>query len=134
MYFMRRYRELALSLLRVVFALLFMEHGAQKLFGLLGGMNGTGGTVAFPHLLWFAGVLEFFGGLSVLVGLFVRPVAFVLAGEMAFAYFMAHAPHGFWPILNHGERAVLYCFGFLYLSTAGGGPVSVDRLLRGERG
>jgi putative oxidoreductase len=75
-------------------------------------------------------VLELVGGGLVLIGLFTRPVAFILSGEMAFAYFMAHAPQGFWPVLNQGESAVLYCFVFLYLSAAGGGPWSLDRLLR----
>jgi putative oxidoreductase len=81
-------------------------------------------------LMGVAGVLELFGGALVLLGLFTRPVAFVLSGEMAFAYFMAHAPQGFWPVLNHGEAAVLYCFAFLYFSAAGGGPWSLDRALR----
>jgi putative oxidoreductase len=76
-----------------------------------------------------AGILEFFGGLFILLGLFTRPVAFLLSGQMAVAYFMAHAPEGFWPVLNHGELAVLYCFIFLYLSLAGGGPWSLDRVV-----
>ncbi len=121
---MQVYYELSLTLLRIVTGFLFMEHGAQKLFGLLG----SHGTQVFPHLLWFAGALEFFGGLLVLIGLFTRPVAFILSGEMAFAYFMAHAPHGFWPILNHGEAAVLYCFVFFFLAAAGSGWFALDRL------
>jgi len=92
-----------------------------------------GGIVAgdgFDDLLMgFAGVLEFFGGLLILVGLATRPVAFILSGEMAFAYFMAHAPTAFWPMLNGGSDAILFCFIFLYLSAAGAGPWSVDRLL-----
>jgi putative oxidoreductase len=79
-------------------------------------------------LIGLAGVLELFGGALLLVGLFTRPVAFILSGEMAFAYFMAHAPRGFWPILNGGELAALYSFVFLYLAAAGGGPWSLDRL------
>jgi putative oxidoreductase len=75
---------------------------------------------------WFAGFLETFGGLLLLVGLFTRPVAFLLSGEMAFAYFIGHAPQGFWPVLNQGHPAVLFCFLFLYLSAAGGGPWSLD--------
>jgi putative oxidoreductase len=114
-----------LSILRIVSGLLFMQHGAQKLFGLLGGT-----PVHWPSLMGLAGALEFFGGLLVVVGLFTRPVAFVLAGEMAFAYFMVHGPQNFWPLLNGGDLAVLFCFAFLYLSAAGAGPLSVDRLLR----
>lgn len=114
-----------LSLLRFFAAFLFMEHGAQKLFGLLGGT-----PVQLFSLMGLAGILEFFGGLLILVGLATRPVAFILSGEMAFAYFMAHAPAAFWPILNGGSDAILFCFIFLYLSAAGAGPWSVDRLLR----
>jgi putative oxidoreductase len=83
-----------------------------------------------PPLSLTAGILEFFGGLLLLVGLFTRPVAFILSGMMAVAYFMAHAPDGFWPLLNRGELAALYCFVFLYLSAAGGGPWSLDALRR----
>jgi putative oxidoreductase len=112
--------------LRIVTALLFLEHGTAKLFGL-------------PHvtffdnlslfsLIGFAGVLEVVGGLLLLVGFWTRPTAFVLSGEMAVAYFMAHAPKGFSPLLNQGESAVLYCFIFLYLAVAGGGAWSVDRM------
>jgi putative oxidoreductase len=114
-----------LSILRVVAAFIFMEHGAMKLFGFPAPM----GNVALFSLMGLAGVLEVFGGLMVLVGLFTRAVAFILSGEMAFAYFMAHAPQGFWPVLNHGEAAALYCFIFLYLAAAGGGAWSVDRVL-----
>ena len=116
-----------LSILRIVVAFLFMEHGAQKLFGVPGAGDHT---VELMSLMGFAGVLELFGGGLVLLGLFTRPVAFILSGEMAFAYFMAHLPAGFWPLLNHGESAVLYCFTFLYLSAVGGGPLSLDRVLR----
>ncbi len=120
--------EWALALLRIVTGFLFMPHGAQKLFGWLGGMGGTGATASFPGLLWFAGVLEFFGGLAILLGALTRPIAFVLSGFMAAAYFMGHAPKGFWPLLNQGELAALYCFIFLFLSAAGGGPFALDRL------
>jgi putative oxidoreductase len=116
-----------LSVLRIVAAFLFIEHGLQK-------------WLAFPvprpspTILWSlsgaSGALELVGGALVLVGLFTRPVAFVLSGLMAFAYFIAHAPRGFWPIVNGGELAALYCFVFLYLSVAGGGPWSVDRWVR----
>lgn len=116
-----------LSILRILTAFLFMAHGTQKLFG-VPGLEKT--PVELFSLMGLAGVLEFFGGMFVLIGLFTRPVAFILSGHMAVAYFMAHAPKGFWPILNQGELAVLYCFVFLYLSAAGGGSWSVDRLLR----
>jgi putative oxidoreductase len=125
---LRRFEPHALTLLRVVTGLLYMPHGAQKLFGWLGGMGGTGVTASFPDLVWFAGILEFFGGLGILLGVFTRPLAFLLCGEMAVAYFKVHAAGGFWPLLNHGELAVLYCFVFLFLTAAGGGPYAVDRL------
>ena len=124
----RRFEPLALTVLRVVVGVLFMPHGAQKLFGWLGGMGGTGATASFPDLMWFSAILEFFGGLCILLGLFTRPIAFLLCGEMAVAYFKVHAPGGFWPLLNHGELAVLYCFVFLFLATAGGGPYTIERL------
>jgi putative oxidoreductase len=117
-----------LSVLRIVVAFLFMEHGAQKLFGFLGGFPGGP-----PRLLsesGISGVLEFFGGLLLLLGLFTRPVAFILSGMMAVAYFQVHWPRGFWPLLNRGELAALYCFVFLYLSSAGGGPWSLDSVWR----
>lgn len=120
-----------LSILRIVAALLFMQHGAQKLFGMPGG---SFQLIAFGNLFTvvpgLAGILEFGGGFLLLIGLFSRPIAFILSGEMAFAYFMAHAPGSFWPVLNHGDLAVLFCFTFLYLSAAGPGPLSVDRMLR----
>ena len=116
-----------LSLLRIVAAFLFMQHGAQKILGWPGAGDHT---VELASLMGVAGCLELFGGGLLLLGLFTRPVAFLLSGEMAFAYFMAHAPQGFWPVLNQGEAAVLYCFVFLYLSAAGGGPLSLDRVLR----
>ena len=125
--FWSKWSPALLSVLRIVIAFLFMEHGAQKLFGVPGAGDHT---VELMSLMGFAGVLEFFGGALILLGLFTRPVAFILSGEMAFAYFMAHAPGGFWPVLNHGEAAVFYCFAFLYLSATGGGPWSLDRVLR----
>jgi putative oxidoreductase len=118
------------SVLRMVVGLTFSLHGFQKLLGLFGGMGGRGATAPLFSLMWTAGLLETFGGLLLIVGLFTRPVAFVLAGEMAFAYFRAHQPRGFWPIQNGGELAVLYCFVFLYLWAAGPGPVSLDRVFR----
>lgn len=114
-----------LSILRIVTAFLFMEHGGMKLFGFPSPM----GDISLFSLMGLAGALEVFGGLLILIGLFTRPVAFILSGEMAFAYFMAHAPNGFWPVLNHGEPAVLYCFIYLYLAAAGSGPWSVDHII-----
>ncbi|MGH8354543.1 MAG: DoxX family protein [Pseudomonas sp.] len=122
-----------LSVLRIVTAFLFLQHGTAKLLG-------------FPHvaffdelslfsLIGFAGVLELVGGLLLLVGLLTRPTAFILSGEMAFAYFIGHAPKGLFPILNNGEPAILFCFIFLYLVAAGGGAWSLDRkLCRGKPG
>jgi len=119
-----------LSVLRIVAALLFLQHGLAKL-------------LHFPHvamfdqlqlfsLLGLAGVIELVGSVLLLIGLFTRPVAFIMSGEMAVAYFMVHGPRGFFPILNQGELALLFCFVFLYLAAAGGGPWSVDVVL-GER-
>lgn len=116
-----------LSILRIVAAFLFMAHGAQKLFGFL--MPPGRPTPPLLSTGGIAGVLEFFGGLLLLVGLFTRPVAFILSGLMAVAYFMAHAPRGPWPLANAGELAVLYSFVFLFLAVAGGGEWSLDRLL-----
>jgi putative oxidoreductase len=127
---MRRFEPYGRSTLRIVTGLLFSLHGLQKLIGMFGGMGGNGAHAAFGSLLWVAAVLESAGGLAILLGLFTRPVAFVLCGEMAVAYFRAHAPRGVWPIVNGGELAVLYCFVYLYLFTAGPGPLSVDRLVR----
>ena len=115
------YAPQALSILRIVTALLFIESGSQKLFGF---------PAPFPFpvegLLLVAGILEFVGGLLLLVGFFTRPVAFVLCGFMAVAYFMAHAPQSFFPINNRGDAAVLFCFVFLYLTTAGPGAFALD--------
>jgi putative oxidoreductase len=122
-----------LSLLRIVTALTFMEVGSAKLFGFPVAVMPGGGTAPVGSLAWFAGVLEVFGGGLVLLGLFTRPVSFLLAGEMAVAYFHAHAPQGFWPVVNQGGGAILYCFAFLYLSAAGPGPWSVDAALRRGR-
>ena len=118
------------SLMRIVLGFTFSSHGLQKLLGFFGGMGGHGATVHPYTLLWVAGCLETVGGLLILVGLFTAPAAFILSGEMAVAYFMQHFPHGFWPIRNGGELAVVYCFVFLYLAAAGPGPLSADRVLR----
>jgi putative oxidoreductase len=120
-----------LSVLRIIAGFLIMPHGAQKLFGFLAppGMP----TMQMFSVMWVAGVLEFFGGLLLLIGLFTRPVAFILSGLMAVAYFMAHAPGGFWPLQNKGELAVIYCFVYLFFAVAGGGEWAVDRLLHRGR-
>lgn len=126
--FTARWSPRFLSILRIVAAFLYMQHGAQKLFGLFA----TPQMHSFPlfSLMGLGGVLEFFGGLLVLLGLFTRPVAFILSGQMAAAYFMVHAPKGFWPILTGGDLAVLWSFVFLYLAVAGGGVWSLDHVLR----
>jgi putative oxidoreductase len=123
------------ALLRVFAGALFMQHGVQKLFGLLVDPSRpwSGAPAAFS-MPWFAGVLECFGGALIVLGLFTRPVAFLLSGEMAVAYFMAHAPRGFWRVRNGGENVVLFCFVFLYLAVAGGGRFSADALLARRRG
>jgi putative oxidoreductase len=121
------------SLLRIVIGFTFILHGAQKLFGLFGGIGGHGQKAMLLSLFGLAGVLEFYGGLLIILGLFTRPVAFILAGEMAFVYFRMHAPRGFWPINNGGELAVHYCFIFLYLVVAGPGNLSLDALIRRRR-
>jgi putative oxidoreductase len=114
-----------LSVLRIVAAFVFITHGTQKLFGFP--VLEPKRTVELFSLFGFAGVLETVGGLLLLLGLFTRPVAFLLSGEMAVAYFMAHFPRSFWPILNNGEHTVLFCFIFLYLAAAGGGEWALDR-------
>ncbi|MGI9073520.1 MAG: DoxX family protein [Bryobacteraceae bacterium] len=119
-----------LSLLRVIIGFTFSCHGAQKLLGAFGGMGGHGAKAVFPSLFWVAGILELFGGLLIVLGLFTRPVALILCGEMAVAYFKMHAPRGFWPIVNMGELAVVYCFVYLYFFVAGPGPLSLDSVIR----
>jgi putative oxidoreductase len=112
------------SVLRIMVGLLFIEHGTAKLFGFPPGA--MPGSFALFSLLGLSAILEFAGGLLLTVGLFTRATAFILSGEMAVAYFMVHAPQGFFPILNHGEPAIIYCFVFLYLAAAGGGAWSID--------
>ncbi len=119
----------AYFLLRVVAGLLFMQAGGMKLFDWFGGMP-AGFSAPFLSQVWIGGVLEFFGGLAIIIGLRTRPVAFILSGEMAVAYWQFHAPMGAWPILNHGEPAVLLCFIFLYMSVHGAGSWSADILLQ----
>lgn len=119
-----------LSVLRIVTALLFIPHGTQKLFGVPGAQQAV---PALGSMMGVAGIVECIGGLLILVGVFTRPVAFLLSGEMAVAYVTGHAPRGFWPILNRGELAALYCFVFLYLAVAGGGSWSLGRFKAGTR-
>jgi putative oxidoreductase len=114
------------SALRIVAAFLFIAHGTQKMFGVPG--HPFHAPVLSASLLSAAGVLETIGGALMLLGLFTRPVAFVLSGEMAVGYFTQHAPHGRWPILNDGELAVLFCFIWLFFAAAGAGPLSLDAL------
>jgi len=120
-----RWNEVAFLLMRVVTGLLFACHGAQKLFGVLGGQVMTGNT-----LMLVAGIIEFGGGLLIALGFCTRIAAFLASGEMAVAYFKAHAPQGFWPIENKGELAVVYCFLFLFLAAHGAGRYSLDRTIR----
>ena len=126
--FSSQWEPRVLSILRIATAFLFMQHGGQKLFSFPAPPQ-----VAHPlfSMIGIAGILELFGGFFLLIGLFSRPIAFLLSGQMAVAYFMAHAPQGFWPLLNRGELAVMYCFVFLYLSVAGGGVWSIDNWRRG---
>ena len=116
-----------LSVLRIMTGLLFLEHGTQKLFAF------PGPGPALTTLLVVQALLELVGGILILIGLFTRPVAFILAGDMAVAYFMAHAPRGFFPTLNGGQLAILFCFVFFYLFVAGGGVWSVDEQRSGRR-
>jgi putative oxidoreductase len=119
------------ALLRIVAGLLFACHGAQKLFGVLGGVGGQPGMAApLFSLMGLAGLIELVGGLCIAVGLFASYAAFIASGEMAAAYFMAHAPRSFWPIQNDGELAVLYCFLFLYMAARGSGICALDQVWR----
>lgn len=116
------------SLLRIVAGFAFSLHGYQKFFGWLGGLDGQGNKAELASMMGAAGILETFGGALIILGLFTRPVAFVLSGQMAVAWFMVHMPISFFPILNMGEITVLYCFSFLWLAAAGPGPISVDAM------
>ena len=115
-------KVLSHNALRIVAGLLFAQHGAQKLFGVLG----RDAVDSLGSLMGLAGIIEFFGGVLIAAGLFTRPVAFIACGQMAVAYFMAHVPQGFWPILNGGELAAFYCFTWLFFFTHGPGKYSVD--------
>ena len=121
---MERLRPYVLSLLRIVAGLLFLQHGLSKAIGFP-----DAGPPSLNGLLILATLLEIVGSVMLVFGAYTRIVAFILSGEMAFAYFMAHAPRSFYPIVNGGEAAVLFCFVFLYLAFAGGGPLSLDRMV-----
>jgi putative oxidoreductase len=125
---MVRFAGVGLSLLRIVAGLLYLCHGGQKVLGWFGGM-GAGGGGPLPPLIMAAGWIELIGGTLILLGLFTHIAAFICSGEMAFAYFMSHFPRGFWPIQNHGDIVVMFCFTFLYLSVRGAGPFSLDALI-----
>jgi putative oxidoreductase len=131
---MSRAAQIAYFLLRVVAGLLFLQAGGMKLFGWFGGMPNMPSPPPLLTEVGIGGILEFFGGILILLGLFTRPVAFLLSGEMAVAYWQFHAPSGAWPIQNHGEPAVLLCFIFLFLAAQGGGDYSLDALWRRRKG
>ena len=129
-----RAKVIALTLLRIVSGLLFLQAGGVKIFDWFGGVPVQFG--GHPHVMsqtWIGGALELYGGVAILLGLFTRPVSFILSGEMAVAYFQFHQPQGFWPIQNHGEPAVLLCFIFLFLAAHGAGSWSLDAWLRRKR-
>ncbi len=121
--FLEPYSSRLLSVLRIVSGLLFLEHGTVKLLGFPTSMG------PLPPLMQFAGVLELVGGALLVLGLLTRPVAFIVAGEMAVAYFMSHMPKSVYPAMNGGDAAILFCFVFLYLSAAGGGAWSLDNAM-----
>jgi len=129
-----RAKQVALFLLRVVAGLLFLQAGGMKIFDWFGGVPAQfGGHPPFMSQTWIGGVLECYGGAAVMLGLFTRPVAFILSGEMAVAYFQFHQPSGFWPIQNHGEPAVLLCFIFLFFAAHGAGDWSLDAFIQRRR-
>lgn len=123
-----------LSILRIIAGFLILQHGLQKVLGMLAPPQQPGAPpFSTPPLMTLGGIsglLELVGGILLIIGLFTRPTAFIMSGLLAVAYFMVHAPQGFWPILNRGELAALYSFVYLYLAVAGGGEWSLDRLLR----
>ena len=121
--------KVVINALRMVTGFLFWQHGVQKLFG----MFGRAEPVEFFTLMGLAGVLETVGGILIFIGLFTRPTALIMAGQMAWAYFQSHAPGGYWPIMNRGELAALFCVVFLYLAARGAGAFSVDALSRAMR-
>jgi putative oxidoreductase len=127
---MQQFQAYAHALLRIVAGFVFSQHGMQKLFGLMGGVNGQGASVPLASLYGAAGVIELVCGVLILLGLFTRPVSFIASGEMAVAYFMSHFPRSFWTAQNGGDPAVLNCFIFLYFAAAGAGIWSLDALMQ----
>ncbi len=117
------YQPVIYALFRIVAGLLFAQHGAQKLFGVLGGQ-----AMPLVSQMGLAGLIEFVGGLLIALGLLTSPVAFVASGELAWAYFQAHFPRGFWPVQNGGQEAVIFCWAFLFIAAAGAGKWSLDAL------
>ncbi|MEW5700864.1 MAG: DoxX family protein [Candidatus Zixiibacteriota bacterium] len=131
---MNRASQITYFLLRLVSGLLFFQAGSVKTLGWFGGMPGQAGSTApFFSQIGIGGLLEFIGGIAIMLGLFTRPVAFVLSGEMAVAYWQFHAPNGTWPVTNNGVPAVLFCFIFLYMAAQGGGDWSLDALIKRRR-
>lgn len=130
---MSRAVQVTYFLLRVVAGLLFCQAGGLILFGWFGGMPGQPGRPSLMSQIGIGGVLEFFGGIAIMLGVLTRPVAFVLSGMMAVAYWQFHAPQGGWPIQNQGMPAVLFCFIFLYIAAQGGGDWSLDAFARRKR-
>jgi len=130
---MERAKQITYFLLRVVSGFLFIQSGGLILFGWFGGMPG-GAKVNLMSQTGIGGILEFFGGILIILGLFTRPVAFILSGMMAIAYWQFHFPNGRWPIQNQGMPAVLLCFIFLYMAAKGGGAWSLDALIKSRRG
>lgn len=128
--YLGKYSDYLYALMRIFVGLLFACNGAQKLFGFFGGMGKSGEAAELFSQMGAAGVVEFFGGLLVALGLFTGSAAFIASGQMAFAYFIGHYPKGFWPILNAGELAVLYCFFFLYIASRGAVVWGLDNALR----
>lgn len=131
--FLGKFQGLIFAAMRIVVGLMFSIHGAQKLFGWFGGMGENGGSAPFLSLMFFAGLVELGGGLLVAVGFQTRLAAFIASGEMAVAYFMAHAPRGLDPVSNQGERAVMYCFVFLFIAAHGAGALGLDSIFGGKK-
>lgn len=132
--FLGKYSEYLYAIMRIVVGLLFACNGARKLFGVFGGMGGSGEAASLFSLMGLAGAMEVFAGLLIAVGFLAGYAAFVASGHMAVAYFMGHFPNGFWPILNSGERAVFYCFVFLYVASLGTVAWGVDSILKKSKG
>jgi putative oxidoreductase len=125
-----KFSPYAYALMRIIVGLLFACHGAQKVFGWFGGIDGKGTAALLASLFGVAGTIELITGLLIAIGLFTGYAAFIASGEMAVAYFTAHFPEGFWPIENKGEESVFYCFVFLYMATRGAGTWSIDEAFR----